>query len=402
MAGPSKEVFNPKIEIASLGTTSIFSQITAAPSLSGTELTITVANSNGFRVNDVLADDNLVQGRVKAVVGNTIVLTPLNTALSSSTHFQAGKTAKVFFDASANFDSRAKGTVKHIPDLDYTYCAVKRESGTQKRRERTGSYVTWHGNYWHASWMDIVLANYAKQCEFQSVFSELGAFNVGGADEYYTTMGLHQSIKQRGTYFPISSALTLSDFNDFLAEIARKNANSGRNLGLLVGVDGLATLQTLIGNQYLTYTGTANTFGGVSVQGIDIYKYTYLGLSVDIARWSLLDDPMFANELSTINGKPKRSSSMYCLDMTPFPAADGSGMMNPVQNYHFTGSELIAGFTPGMIGVNDMTPSQLKDTIAQYQASLTVSDLDSVQFNILSDTAKYFAGDKCGLIELTS
>lgn len=403
MLGPSISTSNPKVEIASLGDLSVYSTVTATSSLSGTDLVVSLASTNGFRLTDVVLDTTtLVQGRVKAVTATTITLSEMGTAFATGTHFKAGYTARVSHDASKNYDSVGKSTLRYLPDTEYTYTAVSRESGSQSRRERTASYVDWNNGYWHSSWIDLVAKKYAKQLEFKYAFSERGAYNVGTSDEYYQTQGLRSSILDRGKYMSLSSEMTLDDFNDFIREMRRVVAN-GRKMVALMGIEALGRLQMLCGNQYLTYTGTANTFGGVSVEGLEIYKYNYVGMSLEFVHWTLLDDPSFLNTISTVTGKPKHSSSIYFLDMTPLPAADGSGMINPIQKYHFNDDELIAGFIPGMIGLTGSTPSAVKETIANFApGSLSVSDQDNVSFHILSDDGLAFHADRFGLIELAS
>lgn len=409
-AGPSISSSHPKVEVSSLGSLSVFSQITAAPSLSGTELTVTVATTKGFRVGDVVADGNLAKARVKTVGTTTLVLEEMydsslstGVALNASTHFQSGDTCTVLFDASANYNSGGKTTKKYVPETDYTYLAVTRESGSQTRRERTQSYVEWNGNYWHTGWMDLTVKQFSKQLELKYALSEMGAYNVGGADEYYTTQGLRSAIIDKGEYFSGTSQLTLDEFNDMLSTMRRKVSGNGRNLLALMGTDILGRLQTLIGSSYITYVGTNNTFGGASVSGIDIYQYDYLGMKVRFATWDLLSDPMFAGKISTITGTPKMNNSIYFIDMTPIESADGRGTISPIQKYHFNNDELIAGFVPGMIGLTDSNPSTVKQAIANgITGSMMVSDLDNVSFHVLSDCGVYFAAERFGLYELAS
>ena len=166
-----------------------------------------------------------------------------------------------------------------------------------------------------------------------------------------------------------------------------------------MGSAAMARLQTILGD-YIKYAGTANTFGGASVTGLNVMKYAYAGLEIEFVRWSLLDDEMFRSELSTINGQPKMSSSIYFLDMTSVPAADGSGTLSALQKYHFNSDELIANYVPGMIGLENSDPSTVKATIAgSTVASLGTSDVDGVDFHILSDCGLYCIADRMGLIE---
>jgi hypothetical protein len=169
-----------------------------------------------------------------------------------------------------------------------------------------------------------------------------------------------------------------------------------------MGIEALGNLQLLLGDKYIQYVGGGNTLGGAAVKGIDIYKYNYVGLEADFVVWDLLDDEVFQSELSSITGKPRRSSSIYFLNLAPVEAADGTGSMSPLQRYHFNEDEMIVGFTPGMTGLTGSTPSQVKEAIAAGPASLAVNDVDSTSFHILSDTGLYLIADNCALVELQS
>jgi hypothetical protein len=87
--------------------------------------------------------------------------------------------------------------------------------------------------------------------------------------------------------------------------------------------------------------------------------------------------------------------------MTPLPAADGSGSLSPLQKYHFNNDELLASYVPGLIGLQDSNPSSVKQAIANgLSGSLSSSDVDGVDFHILSDCGLYCAAERMGLIEL--
>jgi len=109
---------------------------------------------------------------------------------------------------------------------------------------------------------------------------------------------------------------------------------------------------------------------------------------------------MFRSELSAINGKPRQSNSIYFIDQTPLPAADGSGTIAALQKYHFNNDELLVNYVPGMIGLETSDPSTVKQVLAGgTMASLGTSDIDGVDFHILTDCGLYCVADRMGLIE---
>jgi hypothetical protein len=392
-----------KIEISSLGNLGVYSKIVAAPAVAGAGgLTVSVQDSSKFRISDIVADGNLVQAIVVSVdtAGNTVTLAPHSTAtLSNLTHFQINTQCKRFFDASANRSSQGKSTLNYTPDTDFALTAVTRESSHQSRRDRTASFVKWNGDFWWRSYDDLTLKAFAKQLEYKYAFSER-QIKQGPFGEYYTTGGLRWSIiNNGGSYMSLTSELTQSVFNDFLEQMVRVSAEGGRKLIALMGSAAMARLQTILGD-YIKFAGTANTLGGTSVTGLNVMKYAYAGLEIEFVRWALLDDEMFRGELSTINGKPRLSNSIYFIDMTAIPAADGSGTIAAMQKYHFNQDELIANYVPGMIGLESSDPSTVKAALSGGQSvSLGTSDVDGVDFHILSDCGLYCVADKMGLIE---
>jgi hypothetical protein len=400
--GPSISTSQAKVEVNSIGNLSVFAAVTAVAAGATGEILVTVTSSENFRPGDIIADSNLVQGIVieKTATPNQLRVKSVTTSLSSSLHFQVGHIAKVMFDASANRLSYGKPALNIVPNTDFTYTAVTRESSTQARRDRIASFVKWQGDFWYRSWDDLTLRRFAKQLEYKYAFSERAIFS-GAQGETYSTAGLRWSIiNNGGTYLPLTSELTQTAFNDFLETLVRKTADNGRRLVAMMGSAAMARLQTILGD-YIKYAGNQNTFGGASVEGLNVMTYSYAGLTIEFVRWALLDDEMWRADLSSVTGKPKMSHSIYIMDMTPLPAADGSGSLSPIQKYHFNNDEMIANYVPGMIGLEGSDPSTIKQTIAGSQlVSLGTNDTDGVDFHILSDCGIYVAADRMGLIEL--
>jgi hypothetical protein len=399
---PSISTPQAKVEVSSLGNLGVFSKVNVA--INTTSGVVGLTDVSKFRIGDIVADANMVQGLVTDVNygANTITLAPHSVSAWASGNFAVNHNAKRFFDASPNRSSFGKTTLNYTPDTDFALTAVSRESSHQSRRDRISSFVKWNGDFWWRSYDDLTLKAFAKQLEYKYAFSERAIKN-GPYGEYYTTGGLRWSIiNNGGSYLSLTSELTQTVFNDFLEQMVRVSAEGGRKLVALMGSAAMARLQTILGD-YIKYAGTANTFGGTSVTGLNVMKYAYAGLEIEFVRWALLDDEMFRSELSTINGKPRMSNSIYFIDMTAVPAADGSGSISALQKYHFNSDELIANYVPGMIGLESSDASSVKAAIAgSTVASLGTSDVDGVDFHILSDCGLYCVADKMGLIEFAA
>lgn len=398
----------PKVEISALGNLSVYSRVASAPTVptgyaTGEALQITLDDASNFRIGDIIADNNMVQGIIvdkPSGGGNLVVVKRVSTTLATATHFLVGTIAKVLFDSSANRYSNGKTPLNFVPQTDYTYTAITRESSSQARRDRSSSFVKWQGDFWYRSYDDLTLRKFSKSLEFKYAFSER-AIVSGPQGESFTTAGLRWSIiNNGGVYLPLTTEITQTQFNDFLETLVRKSAENGRNLVALMGTAMMARLQTLL-SAYIQYAGNTNTLGGVSVEGLNVMTYSYAGIKIDFVRWALLDDDAFKGDLSGVTGKPRMSHSMYVLDLTPIPAADGSGSISPLQKYHFNNDEMLAAYVPGMIGLQDSNPSTIKQALANgLSGSLSSSDVDGVDFHILSDCGLYCAAERCGLVEL--
>ena len=399
---PSISTPQAKVEVSSLGNLGVFSKVNVA--LNTTTGVVGLTDVSKFRIGDIVADANMVQGLVTDVnyAANTITLAPHSVSTWVSGNFAVNHNAKRFFDASPNRSSFGKSTLNYTPDTDFALTAVSRESSHQSRRDRIASFVKWNGDFWWRSYDDLTLKAFAKQLEYKYAFSERAIKN-GPYGEYYTTGGLRWSIiNNGGSYLSLTSELTQTVFNDFLEQMVRVSAEGGRKLVALMGSAAMARLQTILGD-YIKYAGSANTFGGTSVTGLNVMKYAYAGLEIEFVRWALLDDEMFRSELSSINGKPRMSNSIYFIDMTAVPAADGSGTIAALQKYHFNNDELIANYVPGMIGLESSDASSVKAAIAgSTVASLGTTDVDGVDFHILSDCGLYCVADRMGLIEFAA
>lgn len=391
------QVFQPKFEIPKMGNTSIAQTLGAAPTLVGTYLRITfsAANSN-FIMKQAVYDSNMVGGRVVNVVSPTQVdLMPITvTSWNTSTHFQSGMTAKVGFDISGNFNSRGTQSLQYTPELDFNYTAVTRKSSSQARRDRIATYPKWDGDFWYTSQQFLTLQNFAKEQEFKYFYSTRGIHTTPDEGEAYTTGGIRWNIiNNGGNYYPISNDLTSTTFNDIIYDYSMKVAQNGRKVVALMGKAAMWNLNQNVTGQYVLNAGDKNTFGGMKVNGLSVNQYSIGNTSIEYVHWPLLDDPKLFPEISNITGKPKNSSSILLMDMSPVPSSDGSGNIPVIQKRFFGDQEYYHTYENGMIKYEGTK-------MGDYEVSS--SDIDGAQFNILCDDGLYVIPERLGLIELTS
>lgn len=391
------QVMQPKFEIPKMGNTSIAQTLGAAPTLVGTNLRITfsAANSN-FRLKDAVYDSNLICGRVVNIVSSTQVdLMPVSvTSWNTSTHFQSGMTAKVGHDISGNFNSRRKSSLTYTPDLDYNYTGVTRETNSQARRDRIKTYIKWEGEYWYSSQQFLTVQNFAKQQEFKYFYSNRGVIQTPDEGEAYTTGGIRWNIiNNGGNYYPISNDLTETSFANILYDYSMKVAQNGRRIVALMGKAAMWNLNLNVTRPYVLNAGDKNTFGGMKVNGLNVNQYAIGNSVIEYVHYPLLDDPNLFPEISSITGKPKNSSTILLMDMSPVPSVDGSGNIPVVQKRYFGEQEYYHTFINGMVKYDGAK-------MGDYE--VTQSDVDGAEFNILTDDGLYVVPERLGLIELTA
>ena len=83
----------PKIEISALGNLSVYSRVSAVANATGyatgEALAVTVDDGSNFRIGDIIADSNMVQGIIvdkTSGSGNILVIKRISATFSTSTH----------------------------------------------------------------------------------------------------------------------------------------------------------------------------------------------------------------------------------------------------------------------------------------------------------------------------
>jgi hypothetical protein len=152
-------------------------------------------------------------------------------------------------------------------------------------------------------------------------------------------------------------------------------------LTLFYGLEALKTIQDF-SQDVLINTGINNTLGSKDVLGFDVQTYGYLGTKINFVPLPILDDPkVFGNEISTITGKPRMSSSFFLVDTTPIDGV-GAGPQPAIESIYRGEKEMYYGYIPGMIGPDGGSPSS-------YMAmgkSLMANDIDGVSCHMLTDS----------------
>lgn len=380
-AGQSKRFDEVKFERTTMGNLNISTAI-QSNTLVGTYLEVNMVDGSYdlFRVGDVVMDSNKIQGRVKSKVPGQVVLEPIGTPFVSATHFINGHFCKVLFDASKDRYSGGKTSIYNVPDLQYNWSSVTRDTNQLARRDYISTEIKTHNNYWWASQELQMLRRVARNLEKKFIYSERAQITHSDGKVSYNG-GLNWSIKNRGgIYYKSATELTMPLLNDLIRQTVSKDATRGRNLIMLLGSVQQFNIHENFTYEFIKSAGIDNTFG--AKEGLNSTKYAIGGHFLTFVPLNILNDPVFFPELSSITGKPREGSSFYLLDVTPFPSMDGDmGTLPVFERFHFGERELHYGYIPGVIGPDGGKPSDYMKS----NSVLQTSDIDGYSSHVVVD-----------------
>lgn len=398
-----------KIQKPLYGRSRVIAQI-ASNSASGSNLIVNFNDPtyNLFRVGDTVMDSsaNNIKGRVIAKQPGqiTLQLAP-NAGVSSwnaSVHFIAGMYAKALFDSSVNRGSGGKETLYEFPSYDYNFTAVTRETVEIFRNDMAQTWVEFQGKYWWSAQDQIAVQRMARSCEYKYWFSERGQINdAGGSGQINYNGGLKWAIKdpvRGGVYRPLTNAMTQGDFETFLADIGNLQTNPTVPLTLLMGRGALQTIQSFgsISNS-IQYSGQTNTFGGSSVEGLNVMQYSIAGVKCNFILAPIFNDTQFFPEASTIPGVngTRMSNTIVAIDPSNYEVL-GGGMRPAMEKIYFGDEEYIYGYIPGLIGNGART----KSNVFTSGDVLAVNSRDAVTLEIYTNSGIDVIANKMGWMEL--
>lgn len=398
----SEGISDFKVNVPYVGSTSIANTVNGASVIAGTNLVVTFTQpDNRFRVNDQVMDSNYVKGRVISTTANSITIEPVSVAAwNAATNFTNGMNVSDLGDVSGLGTTTGKTSLTVAPDTDFAVLRKTRDSYDQNIRDRVKTYVQYDpsGKYWWSSQQEFLLKRFARSQELAIVFDDRVENSVS---DFNTTGGIRWSaVNNGGTYMPLSSEITEADLQNFMEQFLNNFAAAQKKVIFYCGRRALMTMQNFLKANVIT-AGTNNVFGGASVKGYDLYMYKIAGLEVTLEYYPLFDDPLFSNQISSITGAPKMSSTIMAVDVTPADSGNGMGSVPVIKQYYHegVGSEVLYKYIPGMIG-----SGYDSKTIAMGGAdfSLAANDLDACSWQMESVNGVYVIPQKVGWIELTN
>ena len=128
---------------------------------------------------------------------------------------------------------------------------------------------------------------------------------------------LWQIKNEDGIYIPMTTAPDDTYLRKAIEAIRDKKGKGGK-IGLFGGTLFNGSLQQAISNKWLQYTGSDNTFGGKTVDGINVKHYTYLDIDLEFyTDFNNFNHPYWNQTISSITGTPYSQNSALILDTDP-------------------------------------------------------------------------------------
>ena len=390
-----------------MGRSQIVAQV-ASSSTSGNTLILnwTDPNFDLFRSTFTLTDGTVANnlGRVIGHGPGTVTLEPgpgigtWNTAI----HFVVGSYALEAFQSSANRGSDGVASQYEYPTYVTNQTSICRENVELFRRDMSQTWPMFKGKFWYSAQDEIMVQRYARAIDISALWNKYGQINsaLGGVVNY--SMGIKAAIQdpQRGgIYLGLSNAMTQQQFEDWIGQIADRQAAANVEINLLMGRGALSLIQKFTA-PYIQFSGHNNTFGGTTVKGLDVMTYSVNGITANFIMLPVLNDREKFPQISTIPGLQnytRMSYTIIALDLNNYEAKDG-GSLPALEKCYFGNDEMIYYYTPGIIGSN----SKGSEMFTTGNPFLAANSKDGVTFGMYSDICFDYIGYRSGWLELTN
>jgi len=401
--GGGKQFDTDRYEKSVMGRGHVIAQVASVAQAGNTVvITLSDATYNSFRVGDVIvAADHSISGKVIAASAGSLTVEPTESTIAEMlVAFAANAYVKVLGDSSPNFYSDGKSPLYEYPELIYNHSAVKRDTYLAARRENIASRVYYKDKFWGDAQLDLMVQRFLRQMEKQMLFSNRAQFTSQVGGESDLNGGVRWSIMNRGgEYLPLASALTESQFDNFLANVWSRKASRSTPMTLFMGRGMMQHIQRTFTDGYIENAGSMNTFGGSEVKGIDVRTYSIAGVDVGFVELPVLNDTEFFPELTTVAGLSNRyrqQHTLFALDLDPIEVK-GGGLAPAIEKIYRGPSEFYAGYIKGMADAGVPTAENFKD----YSVDI-VSSVDAHRCDVMADNGIDMIGKYSGMIELVA
>lgn len=355
---------------------------------------------NSFVLTDGTAANNL--GRVVKHQPGFVEMEPgpKITTWNTSIHFVAGSYALEIFNASVNRGSDGVESLYEYPDYVKNQTGIARDNVQIFRRDMMETYPMYKGKFWWTAQEEVMIQRYARYLDFCALWNKFDqkVSSTGGTVNY--SMGIKDAIMdpiRGGIYLGLANAPSRQQFEDWLGQIAQRQADTKVEINLLVGRGAMSLIQGYY-SQFIQFTGVNNTFGGATVQGIDIETASLNGIKVNFVMLPVLNDQEKFPALSTIPGLQnfsRMSYTMIALDLGNYTSKDGKSLP-ALEKRHFGNDEMIYYYTPGIVG----TSVKQSDMITTGNPFMAANSKDGLTFGVYSDVCYDLIAYRCGWLEL--
>jgi len=410
--GNSERVDVDKYETAYIGNGYIMNTIKGTPVIEDDKLVITLEDPKYavFREDDVVMAGSLnIHGLVIHTEPGKIKIKPQIgfSMVDLQAAFSAGSIVKVFTFLSANRGSAGRTSLIEVPEVDFNYSSVLRESQSLARRDKLDSFIKYSGDFWYHAQQPRAMKRFARAREYATWYNQRGQFTNAKGELYDQFGGIDWAIKEadvaRGVFEPLASLPSQKKFERFMADVLDRNYGAEKYKLMCMGRGMLNHIQSTFTRGFIENTGELNTFGGKSVKGLDVRMYQIAGLGVNFKILPHLSDREFFPEASNVPGAAftQRQYDTYIMDLSPVDVR-GGGSAPAIQQYHRGASRFYETFVAGI----DSSPSGgVTDEFVKAQANKAIymaTDIDQSSYHVLSDMGIRFCARNSGKMELIS
>lgn len=372
--------------------------VSAAPTLVGSNLIVPLANGHdGFRKGDVVYDENMKMGRVIDLLPGQITIEPQfqPATLSASTDFQVGARVYVSHDRSGNKWSDAKSYLFTKKDQRTDYVEFQRDAGGRARRDKIKSFIgktsgvayTWTDD--EKDMFDRMMKTYTKKIWLsepgQKVSTYQGAING--------TRGIRRSIKNDGAANYSSNAqITKAILEDMVMTVAEVNGGGyDKELTIIPGRRAHKKICEFYPDQ-LAFTGS-RWAGQYQQINLDVRFIQIAGIKVNITPMSWLNDDQEVPDWF--------KDSIYIVDTSALPSANGMGAESPFQRIHWSEDPLQpeSYICKAKTGLTSHASGNGTGGVMIDGYEVTQSSLDGYHFDMAMDNGLSYIADASGLFE---
>lgn len=388
-----------------MGNSTPTAQISATSTLSGSNLVVTFTDSSfdKFRLKEVIGDGTAAMnmGRVIAKQPGQVTIEPVSGGTLTTSMFAAGAFAVSMFPASGVRFSSGMESLYEYPKFVKNQTSITRESLSLARRDMSKTWVEYAGGMWYTAQEPLTVKRFARNLERKAIWSKFGNTTSSLEGNVAYSQGLREAIldsERGGVYMPLSGAMTQGQFESWIGRIADRQNSPKYKLTLGCGRGFLSWVQSFT-TPYIQYTGRNNTFGGETVEGLDVYNYTINGVSVDLVMIPFFNDRDMFPAFSSVSGLSNFTRMQYtaiALDTNMYESVDGN-MLPAMEKVYFGNEEVIYGYIPGLIG-----SSLSGSTTLRTGNILATNDKDGVTMEIYSDCAYDFMSYRMGWAEIVA